>query len=262
MNEQKNLSKLETRIPSGPRLIVFSAGCDCVSYVRRHLRSIRRQSYKNYVHVVVDDASVDNTNGIIKDHENPQMVIHRNTKNLKWVHNAWKYIPQHIRSDEDVIVLVDLDDWLATKRALSVIANTYEREKCWVTYGSFVFRTGGILSKKPRKPIYSEKVVAEHLFRKVSWKWWHPKTFKAFLWKNLRKEDLYGPDGRFPPYSYDKAIGFPILEMTPPDKLVYIPEVLYVYNVDNPKRSTKLKKGNGLGRWYRGKRPYKVLERE
>lgn len=245
----------------GPRFIIFSAGCDCVSYVRRHIRSIRRQAYKNYVHVIVDDASIDNTDGVIRDNKSPETIVYRNARNVKWVHNAWKYIPRHIKSDEDVIVLVDLDDWLTSKRSLNIIASTYEREKCWVTYGSFVFRTGGVLSKKPKRPIYSEEVIRERSFRKVSWKWWHPKTFKAFLWNNIKKKDLYGPDGKFPPYSYDKAIGFPILEMTPPGKMVNIGEVLYAYNIDNPKRSTKLKKENGLGGWYRKKTPYEILER-
>lgn len=245
-----------------PRFIIFSAGCNCVAYAGRCLRSVRRQAYENYMHVVVDDASFDNTDGIIRDYAHSKMVFYRNQQNVKWVQNAVTYLSRHIKSDEDVIVLVDLDDWLATKRALTILANTYEKEKCWVTYGSFIFKRNDLLTKKPNFPIYPQKVIRNRSFRKVSWRWWHPKTFKAFLWKALKERDLYGPNSKFPPFSYDKAIGFPILEMTPPDKLVNIEEVLYVYNVDNPRRSTKLKRGNGLGRWYRDKPRYSILRRE
>lgn len=243
-----------------PRFIIFSAGCNCVSYVGKHIRSILRQQYKNYIHVVVDDTSIDNTDGIIRDHMHSKMVFYRNQKNVKWIHNAVQYLPKHIKSDEDVIVIVDLDDWLTSKRVLTVLANVYEKKKCWVTYGSFAYYIDGKI-EPPWISSYSNEVVAERSFRKVSWKWWHPKTFKAFLWKSLKRKDLYGPNKKFPPFCYDKAIGFPILEMTPPDKLVHIKDTLYVYNVDNPRRTTKLKKGKGLGGWYRDKQTYKILER-
>ncbi len=248
---------------SSPRFIIFSAGCNCAAYVSKHIRSILRQKYKNYIHVLVDDASTDNTDGLIKHYMHPRMAFYRNTKNVKWVQNAVTYLPRHIKSDEDVIVLVDMDDWLATKRVLSVLAGTYAKKDCWVTYGTFQYCTGGVLtSRKVNKRIYSDDIVSARSFRTVSWRWWHPKTFKAFLWKNLKVEDLYGPNKKFPPFSYDKAIGFPILEMTPPNRLVHIKDVLYIYNVDNPRRSTKLKKGSGLGGWYRNKQPYKILERK
>lgn len=244
------------------RFIIFSAGWNCEMYARKHLRSVRRQTYPNLVHVVVDDASTDKTSGIIRHNEHSRMRMHRNEINVKWVANAVKYLPEHIESDEDVVVLVDMDDWLSSKRSLSIIAAAYEREKCWVTYGSFAYRKkSGKITNRVNRPIYMPEMVEKRVFRKISWRWWHPKTFKAFLFNAIKKDDLYGPNGNFPPFSYDKAIGFPILEMCPPEKFHHIDELLYVYNVENPMRSATLKKDGGLGGWYRKKKPYRILAR-
>ncbi len=252
----------EIKVSGKQRLIVFSAGWNCEMYARKHLRSVRRQTYPNFVHVVVDDASTDKTNSIIRHNKYPRMALHRNEKNMKWVANAVRYLPEHIKSEEDVIVLVDMDDWLSSKRSLSIIAAAYERNDCWVTYGSFAYRKmSGKVAGKVNRPIYTPEMVQKRSFRKVSWRWWHPKTFKAFLFNAIKEGDLYGTNGKFPPFSYDKAIGFPILEMCPPEKLHNIDDLLYVYNVENPVRSATLKRGGGLGAWYRKKKHYGILKR-
>ena len=258
-----DIGVVEEVIVSGKqRFIVFSAGWNCETYVRKHMRSVRRQVYPNFVHVVVDDASTDKTNAIIKHNKHSRMKLHRNVSNMKWVANAVKRLPEHIKSDEDVIVLVDMDDWFASKRSLSIIASAYERNDCWVTYGSFAYRKkNGRMTDKVNRPIYTSEAIAKREFRKIPWQWWHPKTFKAFLFNAIKREDLYAPDGKFPPYSYDKAIGFPILEMCPPEKFHHIDDLIYVYNVENPMRSATLKRGGGLGGWYRKKKPYGILKR-
>jgi len=252
----------EVAVSGKQRFIIFSAGWNCDTYVRKHMRSIRKQTYNNFIHVMVDDATTDKTNDIIRNNKHSRMNLHRNERNMKWVANAMTYLPKYINSEEDVIVLVDMDDWLASKRSLSVIAAAYEKEKCWVTYGSFAYRKmSGKMTGKVNRPIYAPKAIAKRTFRSIPWRWWHPKTFKAFLFNAIKREDLYGPNGKFPPFSYDKAIGFPILEMCPPEKFHHIDKLLYVYNVENPVRSARLKKGGGLGAWYRKKKPYGILKR-
>ena len=265
---QPDAAEERIKVSTNQRFVIFSAGWNSEEYIARHIRSVVRQNYPNYLHIVVDDATTDRTSRIIKRHAHSRMVVYRNKKNMKWVWNALEYLPRHIESNEDVVVVVDLDDWLASKRVLTILANAYEREKCWVTYGSFVYNTN-ISRPRPRRPkvlkSYPPQVIKDRNFRKVPWMWWHPKTFKFFLFDAIKEQDLYAPDGRLPLFTYDKAIGFPILEMTPPGKMVFIKDVLYVYNIDNPERSSRTaKRGGGLGGWYRrgkGKKPYGILKR-
>jgi glycosyltransferase involved in cell wall biosynthesis len=131
------------------RFIVFTAGYNSEKWVRKNILSVRKQSYENYVHIVVDDATTDRTADIIDKYSHPKMASYRNSKNKKWIYNSITYIPRHIRNDEDVIVIVDMDDWLAQKDVLKKLNKIYTEQKAWLTYGSFVSvghskRTSGI----------------------------------------------------------------------------------------------------------------------
>jgi hypothetical protein len=60
------------------------------------------------------------------------------------------------------------------------------------------------------------------------------------------------PTGKWAPYTYDKAIGLPMLEMCPPEKIVNCKEVFYVYNRGNPHASSGIKRrGGGYGGHFR-----------
>jgi hypothetical protein len=89
------------------------------------------------------------------------------------------------------------------------------------------------------------------------------RSFKAFLWDALGKYDLKGPDGEYTPYTYDQALLFPMLEMCPYGKIQFIDNVMYVYNNENPLQVEKFDKvkQQALGRWFRSKNRYPVLNR-
>ena len=239
------------------KFIIFSAGWNSKDYVEKHINSIKNQTYKNYVHVVVDDCTNDGTYDILKSMEYPQLHIHRNETNKKWIYNAVTYLNKHIESDEDIIAIVDLDDWLFHDKVLEQLNNIYRTENVWLTYGSY--EAEGKYSE-----IYSEEELKEKNFRKIQWKFRHLRTFKAFLWNNINKEDLKY-NGDWPPYTYDKAIGFPLLEMCPAYKIRHIPEINYYYNTENPNRSSLIKRkknaGSGLGAYYRSKKLYEIIHR-
>jgi len=245
------------------RFIVFSAGWNSEQWVRKNILSVKKQDYENYVHVVVDDATTDRTRSIIEKHAHEKLYVHRNKRNQKWIKNSLDYLPRYIESDEDVIVIVDLDDWLTGPDVLKKLNKIYTEEKVWVTYGSFVSATKRARrTSKVRLLHYSRQDIASKRYRQIKWCFWHLRTFKAFLWKNIRQDDLKGPDGKWAPYTYDKAIGFPILEMCPPEKIKFVRDVLYMYNRANPHASSTKKKRGGLGGHFRRIKPYTTLKRE
>jgi glycosyltransferase involved in cell wall biosynthesis len=233
------------------RFIIFSAGWNSENWIEKHINSIKNQTYKNYIHVVVDDFSDDNTQNILKELSYENLCVHRNERNIRWVHNAITYLDNYITNDEDIIVLVDLDDWLYHNNVLKQLNEIYESENVWLTYGTFIDSTQGS---------YTQEELKERNFRSIKWKFGHLRTFKAFLWNNINKEDLKY-NGDWPPYTYDKAIGFPLLEMCPSNKIRYIPEINYYYNRNNNNKTSNQKQGNGLGSYYRRKKPYEIIYR-
>ena len=210
------------------RIIVFTAGFNSAKWVKKNVMSIKKQNYENYIHVVVDDATTDQTKDLLEKFQHDKLYVHRNGKNRRWIYNSLTYLPQHIKSEEDIIAVVDLDDWLSGPNVLKKINAIYQQNEYWMTYGSFVsLSRKGARTSKPRLRNYSMNIMENKLYRKHIWNWWHLRTFKAFLWLNIRKDDLKGLDGKWAPYTYDKAIGFPMLEMCSPDKIGWIKDVLY-----------------------------------
>jgi glycosyltransferase involved in cell wall biosynthesis len=245
------------------RFIVFTAGWNSQRWAKKNILSVKKQSYSNFIHVVIDDATTDKTKSIIKAHKHDRLFVHRNSKNQKWIKNSLDYLPQYITSDEDVIVIVDLDDWLAGPNVLPILNKIYSEEDVWMTYGSFVSASKtGKRTSKPRLKGYTKTVIRDKSYRKIKWNLWHPRTFKAFLWLNIKHDDLKGPDGKWAKYTYDKAIGFPMLEMCPAEKIRWIKDVLYIYNRGNPHASSSQKsRGGGHGGHFRKIKPYKTLKR-
>lgn len=248
-----------------PRLIVFSPGWNCEKYVRECLRSIHMQTYTNYVHVIVDDASTDDTYGEILKNKSDRVVVYRNKENMKWLHNAVKYLDRHIESDEDVIAVVDLDDWLTRPDVLEMVAKTYSKKGCWVTYGQCDCPLGKDAKRiRPAGP--NPEILKKRDFRNGPWIFTHLQTFKAFLWKAIDKKDFLGPDSDYIPHSYDKALMFPILEMTPSKRIHFLNRIVYFYNQLNPLCNFRIHKQNkqinmSYKKWLRSKPRYEELKR-
>jgi len=209
--------------------VIFSSGYNCEKFVEKNIDSVKNQTYKNFKHIIVDDASSDNTYKKIISIDTFNEFIYSNILNKGWLENSVKYLSPNVE-DGDIIVILDLDDWLYDNNVLEKINNIYNETNCWTTYGT-------ALQTNTNKEIYSigyPRITIQHrTFRNGPWYWQHLRTFKSFLWKNLKDKSLRGPDGNYGKGAYDRAIGYPILEMSPPDKILYIPDILMYYNRNN-----------------------------
>jgi hypothetical protein len=136
-----------------------------------------------------------------------------------------------------VIVNLDGDDWLARRDALEIIAETYARYNCWVTYGSWI---SNVADKKGRTrgmwPAYPEDTSD---FRKVRWLATAVRTWKKWLWDRVDDRDLRDATGAYYRVSEDQAVMLPLLEMSGMGKAQHIPEALMVYNQLNPHAAGK-----------------------
>jgi len=250
-----------TRTQINHRFIVFSCGYNCSAWIKQHMESISNQTYENYVHVLVDDASTDNSLSEIKMNANDKTFYHSNDRNMKWLANSVEYLDQYIKSEEDIIVVVDMDDWLAHSGVLTRLNEVYNRKRCWITYGTFQSSDGGRV-----RPEHNEsKWMHKRSFQKSAWAQTHLKTFKAFLWEQIDKQD-FKVGGEYAPCNYDRAIMYPMMFMTPTKKIRWLPDIVYILNTENPLRTKVINKEQSkhLYKHFTTKdySHYKILERK
>jgi hypothetical protein len=129
------------------------------------------------------------------------------------------YRAVHTLYPDDIVVMVDGDDWLAHPRVLAKVEAMHEAG-AWVTYGSYVFADG----------------VAGHMraypspdYRGLPWLATHLKTFRASLFQRLPRES-FQIDGQWLEHARDLATMFPVMELAGPSRCTFCPEVLYIYN--------------------------------
>lgn len=250
---------------SAPHITVTSTGLNAAEWAGRCVESVARQTYREHRHVYVANdhdtlmATGENYGDTFTINAAGRFDARQSHGTVDWSVVRWGEMPRlaavtsdgrpvlanllpiwRALPDDEVIVWLDGDDWLATDRALEVVADWYgskAREETgretWLTYGQFIWSNGELGFAGPHDHARA---------RGSAWKATHLKTFRAGLVKQIRDEDLRVPAGvttggsevrtASDPYislAIDQAVMLPMLEMAA-ERACLIPNVLYVYN--------------------------------
>ena len=203
---------------------------NCARWVERNLSSAINQEYDNYHLVYIDDASTDNTATIarkILDAASCSYELVENKANCKALENIFTAVESSRKGT--VIVALDGDDWLLNNTVLSALDGIYRNDKTWITSGSYI---DNALGRIHRPNITSD--FWQGNIRKKKWKLSHLRTFRRELFMKIEKKDLLDLDGKFYKYTWDRAIMYPMVEMSGQERFAEISTPLYVYNAVNP----------------------------
>jgi len=222
------------------RFVFIMPGYNVAEWLPKCINSIKKQNYDNYLAVFIDDLSDDESYKIFKNlTKDDKRFFGIKNKEKKY---ALKNIQDGIESldlkDNDVIILLDSDDWLSSASVLNYLNDFYIKNSCLSTYGSYMYYPYGFVGLEPSS--YSNDVIKQNRYREDEWRASHLRTFKKKIWDKIKKEDFIDSDGNYYKMAYDQAIMLPILEMTGP-KSMYIEEVLHVYNIANSLNVSKIK---------------------
>ena len=195
------------------------------------VQSVLGQTYQDIGIVFIDDNSTDNTHGIatsLLSGKKDVVVISRVER-----HYATANIDFAVReccsNPNAVMFLLDGDDWLTSPDAIEKMMR--EHENADVVWSQHVTVSG---------KIGLSGVLQEGEIRQVPWVTSHLRSFKKFLYDSIRREDLLGEDGKPYRMAYDQAIMLPMLEMVPENRRRFLPEILYVYNDENPQNDFRI----------------------
>ncbi len=198
----------------------------------KNIGSILEQSYDNFQVYIVNDCSTDDTCVKLKTFLNNHPLSYKvtlidNTTRVGAMANYYNVI--HALPDHVIVLNIDGDDWLPGPQVLAYINDVYADERIWLTYGQYV--------EYPRGDVgfckgYPAEVILKNSFRKHGLPISHLRTYYAWLFKHIKKEDLMY-NGDFVQATCDKAMMVPMVEMTG-GRFKCIADILYIYNAINP----------------------------
>jgi glycosyltransferase involved in cell wall biosynthesis len=195
------------------------------------VNTLMSQKYENFKVLFVDDCSTDGSFDKLP-HDNEKVVVIKNEIRKTALENIHDAIINHCEPD-DIVVLIDGDDWLPNKNVLSYINDFYNQNDCWIMYGQSQWTDG----RRGFASAYSAEEFKS--IRKSPFRVSHLRTFRAGLYQKIKEQDsdfscMKDSNNEFYKMTYDVAIMFPMLEMAGVEKVAFNDTILYIYNRNNP----------------------------
>lgn len=196
-------------------------------YIKQCADSLILQNYKNWIAIFCDDASDDNSvSNIPKD---DRFVIRRNKERLTALPNIHNAIMESNLNNEDIICILDGDDFLLRRDSIDIINKLYN-DNTLLTYGQYA-HSNGIVGHC--------RSLTEEMFKNIrNIGFWtsHMRTYKYKLYKEIINQDpnlncFKGKDGNFYKSSCDVATMLPLLEMAGFNRIKFNPEPIYYYRI-------------------------------
>jgi hypothetical protein len=131
--------------------------------------------------------------------------------------------------DEDIIAIMDGDDYLLHEYALDIVNEIYNQQNCFVSFGQYLFSTGQY------GHCYGYNYEEFANLRQLDWRASHLKTFKFKIYKEFINQDksltsYLDENGAFYK-AYDVALMVPLLEISGYSKVFFNKEPIYLYRL-------------------------------
>ena len=233
-NLEDYIDFLPNKSPSKNNRFVFVVPFyNAESYISKCIESIKRQHHQDFVCFLIDDMSSDKTYETAAKTigSDSRFKLRRATEKSFALKNIADTLNGEEISDEDIVILLDGDDWISSTNTLDALNFAYDSEGALVTYGSYVLHPHAFRGPEPSS--YPKEVVENNGYREDSWRASHLRTFKHSLWKKIRDADLRDESGKYYEVAYDQAIMLPLLELAG-HRAKYIDSILHTYNKENP----------------------------
>jgi glycosyltransferase involved in cell wall biosynthesis len=193
------------------------------------------QNHNDFRCFITDDLSTDNTRNKIKNliQNDNRFTLIENTKKMYQPGNYDQIIRGNYNvKDDDICIEVDGDDWLPDAEVFNRIESTYLDDNVWLANGAFKFHDGRMGFSSPHTNFDN--------IRHQPFTLSHIRTWKGFLWRKIKQEDLKDSNGEYWDVAGDLAFMFPMVEMSGIDHYRFMYDINYVYNDENPLNDHKL----------------------
>jgi|GEM_PF-5774683 len=216
------------------KFCIVTSSYNNVKYASQQLNSVFKQNYHSWRFFYVDDISNDGTGEAVAKIKNDSKLsddkfhlVRRQNKSGSTAQTVYE-AAHGFCQDNEVIVILDGDDMLATTAVLSKLSDVYKDGKTWVTHGQFIRYPNGTIAKDFRNEI-SEK---DWDNARISgpWSFSHLRTAYTWLYKKINPEDIKY-NGEFMTIVTDLALTYPLIEMAGKERVTFIKDIMYIYRV-------------------------------
>lgn len=212
------------------------------NFIAKGLESVLAQDYPDFEVIFIDDCSTDSTFDVAKEFE-------KKYSNLKCIKNDIRKFPLenfkigvNLSKEQSICVICDGDDFFKHENVLHRINKEYAKYDCWITYGTYE-HVNPYADVSGHYHAFPDDIITGNLFRKYKWIASHIRTCKKELFELVKDKDLIDDKTKkYFAFVSDLATMFPMLEMSSgiKNKIRYIPDILYCYNVGNPISENKV----------------------
>jgi glycosyltransferase involved in cell wall biosynthesis len=222
------------------KIVIITPTYNASKYIERCIQSVITQDYDNYLMIVIDDCSTDNTYELAKKYESDKIKVIRNVENKGAVRNQIECIKKFSERN-DIVMFLDGDDSLVNDNQIFHFYNNLYDGTTEFTYGSCWSMVDNIpLVSQP----YPEQIKKEKKYRQYKFNWnmpyTHLRTFKAYLLENVNENMFKDEKGNWYKAGGDGSIFYTLIEKSEPNKIKVVQDIVYNYNDTHPLNDYKV----------------------
>ena len=221
-------------------MVILTTSYNCEKFIEKSLFSIMSQRYQDFTCYITDDVSTDNTVNIVREtiKNDPRFILIENKTKFFQPGNYDQIITSRNIDGEEICVEVDGDDWLPDSNVFTRINEVYKDKDVWMTSGSFRYHDG--------RPGFANPPTNFSNVRKQTFTLSHLRTWKSWLWKKIKHEDLRDENNNYWNVAGDLSFMFPMFEMSGEKHYRFLSDINYIYNESNPINDHKVNMSNVL----------------
>ena len=219
------------------KFIIITPAHNVQDWIGLNIEIIKHQSYKNFLHLIINDGSTDATKSTVQMLHHPHLIFtdtpegRGGSQGDTYLYGI-EFLEKHkLINEEDIIVEVDSDDWLSSTFVLEYLNQIYQDPNIWMTHGQYQIyptsQTGGH---------YQQRILNEE-YRFLPFPYSHLKTYKYWLLNKIDRKDLTNSETeKIFNAAWDHALCLPMVEMAGKEHIFMCEDILYILN-----RSEELK---------------------
>jgi FkbM family methyltransferase len=230
------------------RIVVVSPFWNAGSYVRKNILSVAQQDYDNYLHIIINDASTDNSHSEAVKTINSlppgiadKFKVIDNIQNQGAIYNQLTAVEEYVNED-DIVILLDGDDWLANNNTIFHYYNDLYNQGYEFTYGSMwsVIDNIPLIAQEYPSMVKKNKSYRSHWF---NWRipYTHLRTVLGRYIKAVNWNKFKNPSGDWMRSGHDNPLFYELIEQVEPEKIYCNQEIVCYYNDANPLNDYKVR---------------------